>query len=55
VRWALRQALEADTAMLEEVKSMLASVQGVIVKQNVLAGRDAYAAGRDMTINRSSK
>jgi hypothetical protein len=52
VRWTMRQALEADTAMLEEVKSMLASAQGVIVKQNVRAGRDAYAAGRDMTINR---
>ena len=52
VRWTMRQALEADTVMLEEVKSMLASAQGVIVKQNVRAGRDAYVAGRDMTINR---
>lgn len=52
VRWAMRQALEADAAMLEEVKSMLASAQGGIVKQNVRAGRDAYVAGRDMTINR---
>jgi hypothetical protein len=55
VRWALRQALEVDAAMLEEVKSMLASAQGVIVKQNVRAGRDAYVAGRDMTINRPSE
>jgi hypothetical protein len=54
VRWAMRQALEADAAMLEEVKSMLASAQGVTVKQNVRAGRDAYVAGRDMTINRPS-
>jgi hypothetical protein len=52
MRWAMRQALEADAAMLEEVKSMLASAQGVIVKQNVRAGRDAYVAGRDMTVNR---
>jgi hypothetical protein len=52
VRWTMRQALEADTAMLEEVTSMLASAQSVIVKQNVRAGRDAYVAGRDITTNR---
>jgi hypothetical protein len=55
VRWAIRQALEADAAMLEEVKSVLASAQGTVVKQNVRAGRDAYVAGRDMTINHASK
>jgi hypothetical protein len=54
VRWAIRQALETDAEMLEEVKSMLASAQGTVVKQNVRAGRDAYVAGRDMTINRAS-
>ena len=52
VRWAMRQALEADAAMLDEVRFMLASAPGVAVKQNVRAGRDAYVAGRDMTINR---
>lgn len=52
LRWTMRQALEADAVMLEEVKTMLASAQRVIVKQNVRAGRDAYVAGRDMTINR---
>ena len=52
VRWAMRQALEADAEMLEEVKAMLASAPGVTVKQNVRAGRDAYVAGLDMTINR---
>jgi hypothetical protein len=52
VRRAMQQALEADAAMLEEVKSMLASAQGVTVEQNVRAGRDAYVAGRDLTINR---
>lgn len=52
VRWAMRQALEADAAMLQEVRSMLASAHGVIVRQDVRAGRDAYVAGRDMTINR---
>jgi hypothetical protein len=52
VRYTMRQALEADAAMLEEVKSMLTSAHGVIVEQNIRAGRDAYVAGRDMTINR---
>ena len=52
VRWAMRQALEADAMMLKEVESMLASAQGVTVKPNVRAGRDAFVAGRDMTINR---
>jgi hypothetical protein len=55
VRWSMRQALEADAAMLEEVKSMLASAQGRAVKQKVHAGRDAYFAGRDMAINRPSE
>ena len=55
VRWAMRQALEADAVMLAEVKSVLASAQGTAVKQYVRAGRDAYVAGRDMTINRASK
>jgi hypothetical protein len=55
VRWVMRQALDADTAMLQEVRSMLASAQdGGTVRQNVRAGRDAYAAGRNMTINRPS-
>jgi hypothetical protein len=52
VRWAMRQALEADAAMLQEVRSMLASAQGVIIVQSVRADRDAYVAGRDITINR---
>jgi hypothetical protein len=52
VRWAMRQALAADAAMLEEVTAMLASARGTEVRQTVRAGRDAYVAGRDMTINR---
>lgn len=52
VRWAMRQALEADATMLEEVRAMLVSAQAG-VKQNIRAGRDAYVAGRDMTINRT--
>jgi hypothetical protein len=52
VRWAMRQALEADAPMLEQVKSILATARHTTVKQDVRAGRDAYVAGRDMTINR---
>jgi len=55
VRLAMRQALEGDAAMLEEVKRMIASAQGTTVKQNVRAGRDAYVAGRDMTVNRPAE
>lgn len=55
VRWAMRQALEADAAMLREVRSMLVSVDGVIAGQDVRAGRDAYVAGRDMTIHRQGE
>jgi hypothetical protein len=55
VRWAMRRALEDNAAMLEEAKSMLASAQGVIGKQNIRAGRNAYVAGRDLTINRPSE
>jgi|HubBroStandDraft_6_1064221.scaffolds.fasta_scaffold595591_1 hypothetical protein len=55
VRWAMRQALEADATMLEEVRAMLTSAQGVSVKQSIHAGRDAYVSGRDMTINRTSR
>jgi hypothetical protein len=52
LRWTMRQALEADAMMLMEVRSMLASVPGGTVTQHVRAGRDAYVAGRDMTIRR---
>lgn len=48
VRLAIRQALADDPALQAEVRSMLASATGVT--QQVHAGRDAYAAGRDQTI-----
>jgi hypothetical protein len=38
--------------MLDEVKQILASAPGTPVTQHVRAGRDAYVAGRDMTIDR---
>jgi hypothetical protein len=50
VTYAIRKALEADAAMLAEVRTMLASAPGKTVTQNIHAGRDAYVAGRDQTV-----
>ncbi|HEX4093027.1 MAG TPA: hypothetical protein VHZ33_30280 [Trebonia sp.] len=50
VRLAIRLALEADAAMLAEVRAMLASGPATAVTQHVHAGRDAYVAGRDQTV-----
>lgn len=52
VRRAIRKALERDSAMVAEVRSILADAPRSSVTQNIRAGRDAYVAGRDMTINR---
>jgi hypothetical protein len=52
LRLAMRRQLEADGAMLAEVKQLLADAPRRAVTQHVIAGRDAYVAGRDMTINR---
>ena len=46
----MRQVLEADAAMFTEVRSMLASVPDVVVRQHVRVDRDVYVAGRDMNI-----
>ena len=53
VRLAIRRALTNDTVMLADVQQILLATppQNSIV-QHVRAGRDAYVAGRDMTINR---
>jgi hypothetical protein len=50
VTYAIRKALEADAAMLAEVRTMLASAPGTAVTQTIQAGRDAYVAGRDQTV-----
>jgi hypothetical protein len=50
VTYAIRKALEADEAMLAEVRTMLASAAGKSVTQHIRAGRDAYVAGRDQTV-----
>jgi hypothetical protein len=51
VRLAIRAALAADEAMLAEVRSILAEAPRSSVTQHIHAGRDAYTAGRDMTIH----
>ena len=48
VRLLVRKALAADAVLAGEVGSMLAGAPGVT--QQVHAGRDAYAAGRDQTV-----
>jgi hypothetical protein len=50
VTYAIRKALEADAAMLAEVRAMLASAPAKAVTQNIRAGRDACVAGRDQTV-----
>jgi hypothetical protein len=52
LRLAIRRQLEADAALLADVRSLLASAPGTTVTQHVSAGRDAYVAGRDMTVTR---
>ena len=52
-RLAFRRALEADPALAEAVAAIVAeAAPSTSVSQRVVAGRDAYTAGRDMTINR---
>ena len=53
LRVAIRRQLEADTAMLADVRALLSAAGGTSVSQNIHAGRDAYVSGRDMTINRT--
>jgi hypothetical protein len=53
LRLAIRRALKADPSLADEVAAIIAEAgPGATVTQHVVAGRDAYAAGRDMTINR---
>ena len=48
VRLAVRKALAADPALESEVRALLTDTQGVT--QQVHAGRDVYASGRDQTV-----
>jgi hypothetical protein len=51
-RLTIRRALEADAALAKEVAALIAEASNTSVSQHVVAGHDAYVAGRDMTINR---
>lgn len=48
---AVRKILERDSAVLADVRSILADAPRASVTQHISAGRDAYVAGRDMTIH----
>ena len=48
-RLAVRRALETDPALAKEVAAIVAGASGgTSVSQHVVAGRDAYVAGRDI-------
>jgi hypothetical protein len=50
-RLTIRRALEADPGLAKEVAAIIVEASpGTSVSQHVVAGRDAYTAGRDMTI-----
>jgi hypothetical protein len=52
-RLAIRRALEADPALAADVAAIVAeAAPGGSVSQRVVAGNDAYVAGRDMHIDR---
>src|ERR1700722_334766 len=50
VTYAIRKALEADAAMLAEVRTMLASAPARAVSQNIYAGRAAHVGGCGQTV-----
>lgn len=52
-RLAIRRAFEADSSLAEDVAAIVAkAAPGTSVSQHVVAGNDAFVAGRDLTINR---
>jgi hypothetical protein len=52
-RLTIRRALETDPALAKEVAAIVAGASGgTSISQHVAAGRDAYVAGRDMTVTR---
>jgi hypothetical protein len=54
-RLAIRRALEANPGLAKEVAAIVAESRlGSPVRQQATAGRDAYTAGRDMTITRQA-
>jgi hypothetical protein len=57
LRLAIRKALQAgDALLLADVRDIIGAARpDVRVNQTISAGRDAYTAGRDMTITRNAK
>lgn len=56
LRLAIRKALESDSGLQAQVREIIGSGgPGVQVTQHVNADRNAYVAGRDMTITRDAK
>lgn len=52
LRLAIRRQLEADPAMLADVRQILAAEAGTVHAPTIHSGRDTYYAGRDMAVNR---
>ncbi|SRR5579872_6753273 len=56
LRLAIRKALESDSGLQAQVREIIAAAgPAELVTQHVKADRDAYVAGRDMTITRDAK
>jgi hypothetical protein len=56
LRLAIRKALESDDGLQARVREIIGTAAPVVtVTQHVSADRDAYVAGRDMTITRDTK
>lgn len=56
LRLAIRKALEFDGRLQAQVREIIGAAAPVVtVTQHVSANRDAYVAGRDMTITRDTK
>ena len=56
LRLAIRRELEADPAMLADIREILASGQGTTVHApRIHSGRDTYYAGRDLAVNRPAE
>jgi hypothetical protein len=52
----VRKALEGDAGLRDDLRRILGEARpDVTVTQHVSAGRDAYAAGRDLTFTRGPK
>lgn len=54
-RLAIRRALEADPMLAKDVAAIVGEAgRASLISQHVVAGRDAYTAGRDLTITRQA-